>query len=330
VTGKARNGRRKASKWKWKVSKVILKKAKFESLFEEGKLIASPGVILSLHDLRDCIILRKRLIRSYPNDGYIRIIQLGDNTNANLSRRGPIRPSRPFSPATLHFKLALFLRLLPPFALSSAPHSPGPARLGSARACPRSRPRPHSPRETPKGNDAKERDSHEIGVIMPAVFSERRNSPSAASCVPVRLRIRLWAFVLWLLFTLPNVVVTLVLYFRVDEQEERIEGGSKEDLKSASNATLLNDLETVYPCYDNLTVYLPIYEATRFWVEGVALCCVGVAGLCGNALTLAVLTKSKKTKFNKLLVHLSVTDCVLIVFFLLLSSFTVLASEPQW
>ncbi len=33
------------------------------------------------------------------------------------------------------------------------------------------------------------------------------------SCVPVRVKIRLWAFLLWLGFTLPNVIVTLTLYF---------------------------------------------------------------------------------------------------------------------
>ncbi len=78
-------------------------------------------------------------------------------------------------------------------------------------------------------------------------------------------------------------------------------------------------------------MYLPIYESARFWLEGVGLAIVGLLGLCGNGLTLAVLARSRGTKFNRLLVYLSVTDCVLIGFFLLLSYFTVLSSsEPQW
>ncbi len=160
---------------------------------------------------------------------------------------------------------------------------------------------------------------------MPASFRQ--------PCIPVRLKIRLWAFLLWLGFTLPNVIVTLTFYFMPnDEQDGNGDSLSKNvTVIQEPEVEVLEDPSEVYPCYDNYTVYLPIYESTRFWVEGVGLTCVGVLGLCGNALTLAVLANSKGTKFNRLLVYLSVTDCVLIAFFLLLSYFTVLSnSEPQW
>ena len=155
------------------------------------------------------------------------------------------------------------------------------------------------------------------------------------SCVPVRLKIRLWAFLIWLVFTLPNVIVTLTLYFTGDEGGDGDDGDPTSSEKAPTAASSVNDSsrieEEVFRCYDNYTVYLPIYEATRFWVEGVGLACVGLLGLCGNGLTLAVLARSKGTKFNRLLVYLSITDCALILFFLLLSYFTVLSSsEPQW
>ena len=44
------------------------------------------------------------------------------------------------------------------------------------------------------------------------------------------------------------------------------------------------------------------YETARFWIEGVLLIAVGTLGILGNILTLAVLSKSKKTNFNQLLV----------------------------
>ncbi len=196
------------------------------------------------------------------------------------------------------------------------------------------------------------------------VASSSSASASASSCVPVRLKIRLWAFLLWLVFTLPNVIVTLTLYFTNggsgdggagDGGAVNVENASvsaaqhtstedpswaspdvlgydedEDGFDSAAGETEVAD-EEEFRCYDNYTVYLPIYESTRFWVEGVGLACVGLLGLCGNGLTLAVLARSKGTKFNRLLVYLSLTDCALILFFLLLSYFTVLSSnEPQW
>lgn len=55
--------------------------------------------------------------------------------------------------------------------------------------------------------------------------------------------------------------------------------------------------------------------------------CVGTLGICGNLLTLAVLRKSKKTKFNELLIFLSLIDSSLIVFFVLNSVCTVLSQQ---
>ena len=40
--------------------------------------------------------------------------------------------------------------------------------------------------------------------------------------------------------------------------------------------------------------------------------------------------RSKNTNFNRLLIFLSVADIFLIVFFLLMSSSTVLSDPPQW
>ena len=63
-----------------------------------------------------------------------------------------------------------------------------------------------------------------------------------------------------------------------------------------------------YECYENFTIYYPLYESTKFWIEGVLLIIVGILGLLGNFLTLAVLSQSKKSTFHQLLIALSFCD----------------------
>ena len=63
-----------------------------------------------------------------------------------------------------------------------------------------------------------------------------------------------------------------------------------------------------YECYENFTIYYPLYNNAKFWIEGVLLILVGTLGLFGNFLTLAVLSQSKKSTFNQLLIALSICD----------------------
>ena len=63
-----------------------------------------------------------------------------------------------------------------------------------------------------------------------------------------------------------------------------------------------------YECYENFTIYYPLYNNAKFWIEGVLLILVGTLGLFGNLLTLAVLSQSKKSTFNQLLIALSICD----------------------
>jgi hypothetical protein len=67
-----------------------------------------------------------------------------------------------------------------------------------------------------------------------------------------------------------------------------------------------------YACYENFTIYHPVFESAQFWIEGVLLIGVGILGILGNCLTLIVLGKSKKTNFRQLLIVLSVTDTLLV------------------
>ncbi|TRY73942.1 hypothetical protein TCAL_11824 [Tigriopus californicus] len=173
--------------------------------------------------------------------------------------------------------------------------------------------------------------------------------------IPVRLRIKLQALALWVLLSLPSILVTLGLFFSpsssseedteeippehhhqpqpsvssVPESEvDRLPIGAESHL--THEGSLVYEEQEQYTCYENYTEYRPLYDNAQFWIEGILLFFVGLFGILGNVLALAVLRKGKNTKFNQLLVYMSVTDIVLIVFFTLMSSFTVLASEPVW
>lgn len=180
--------------------------------------------------------------------------------------------------------------------------------------------------------------------------------------VPVRLRIKLQALALWILLSLPSILVTLVLFFspspssdeeeqdplehlhhqqQQQEQQDQSPDSSRPQnevdrlpIGAESHLTyeggLVYEKQEQYTCYENYTVYRPLYDNAQFWIEGILLFFVGLFGILGNVLALAVLRKGKNTKFNQLLVYMSVTDIVLIAFFTLMSSFTVLASEPVW
>lgn len=108
----------------------------------------------------------------------------------------------------------------------------------------------------------------------------------------------------------------------------------KNGTKASLGDNVINDSEVVnvtYQCYDNYTVYYPLYESAKFWIEGVLLIGVGILGLLGNCLTLAVLSQSKRSTFNQLLIVMSVSDSLLIVFFILMSACTTVSnSEPDW
>ena len=116
-----------------------------------------------------------------------------------------------------------------------------------------------------------------------------------------------------------------------DEQAKSADDGSA-NVTSTDEENVINDSTNVtFECYDNYTVYYPLYESAKFWIEGVLLIGVGIFGLFGNCLTLAVLSQSKRSTFNQLLIVMSVIDSLLIVFFILMSACTTVTdSEPDW
>ena len=61
---------------------------------------------------------------------------------------------------------------------------------------------------------------------------------------------------IWACLSLPSILVTLVLYFCPesdddDDRESRVAASASDHVFSSSNAS--------YTCYENLTVYHPIY-----------------------------------------------------------------------
>ena len=118
-----------------------------------------------------------------------------------------------------------------------------------------------------------------------------------------------------------------VLLFKFQEWLEDSKNSTKENnhmviTTDADVAKNQESLNVTYDCYGNFTIYYPLYESAKFWIEGVLLIGVGLLGLCGNFLTLAVLGNSKRSTFNQLLIVLSICDSLLIVFFIMMSACT--------
>eukprot|EP00095_Tigriopus_kingsejongensis_P000660 maker-scaffold311_size212931-snap-gene-1.16 protein:Tk00660 transcript:maker-scaffold311_size212931-snap-gene-1.16-mRNA-1 annotation:"hypothetical protein ETSY2_36450" len=66
-------------------------------------------------------------------------------------------------------------------------------------------------------------------------------------------------------------------------------------------------------CYELHSEYNYFLDSSKFWLEGVGICVVGICGLCGNFLTIVVLRKSETNRpFNKLLICLAIADNLLI------------------
>ena len=63
----------------------------------------------------------------------------------------------------------------------------------------------------------------------------------------------------------------------------------------ASNATpSVNRSEET--CYELISDYDGVLEQTHFWIKGVALTTLGVFGLLGNMVTIAILSKSDSNR----------------------------------
>ena len=82
----------------------------------------------------------------------------------------------------------------------------------------------------------------------------------------------------------------------IEETKEIIE---ETDLESLEKDEFIVENNLTFVCYENFTVYFDLYQQARFWIEGVVLIIVGILGLLGNILTLAVLSQSKRSTFNQ-------------------------------
>jgi hypothetical protein len=110
----------------------------------------------------------------------------------------------------------------------------------------------------------------------------------------VRFRVMILALMVWLALSLPSIIMTIVLKNTTHVSTEKETGDNviKEDAAIGADFT----------CYENFTIYYPIFEEAQFWIEGVLLLVVGICGICGNCLTLVVLSKSKNSSFHQVII----------------------------
>nr|XP_040569928.1 FMRFamide receptor-like [Lepeophtheirus salmonis] len=146
------------------------------------------------------------------------------------------------------------------------------------------------------------------------------------SCeLPMRIQMKIHAVILWLVLAIPSLVLTFILYFSSTDLE------SNESFDGSIESSPTHN----YTCYENYTVYIEIWYTAKFWIEGILQFGVGLLGIFGNILTIFVLSKNKKTNFNNLLIYLSLTDLVLIIIFMAMSTSTIAANfhsqaQPPW
>jgi len=143
------------------------------------------------------------------------------------------------------------------------------------------------------------------GRKIPAMANPDTNSGSTLS---VRIKVLLLALFLWLALSLPSIIMTIVLAnssTTTDERENNNNNNNNNDNNDNNNINNNSKTEEVgkeeddFTCYENFTVYHPVFETAQFWIEGVLLIGVGIFGICGNCLTLVVLSKSKNSSFHQ-------------------------------
>ena len=86
-------------------------------------------------------------------------------------------------------------------------------------------------------------------------------------------------------------------------------------------------------CYEKIKDFSNLRNNARFWLEGIAITLLGLVGLAGNFLSIAVLNTYKtNTSFNRLLMSLAVVDSLLIIDMVLEKAVigNFIASEPIW
>ena len=113
----------------------------------------------------------------------------------------------------------------------------------------------------------------------------KKSDSSSAEAFSVRIKVLLLALLLWLGLSLPSITMTMIL------------NGASMDPTNKTDELVKPDED--FSCYENFTVYHPVFVAAQFWIEGVLLIGVGIFGICGNCLTLVVLSKSKNSSFHQ-------------------------------
>ena len=86
-------------------------------------------------------------------------------------------------------------------------------------------------------------------------------------------------------------------------------------------------------CYEKIKDFSDLRNNARFWLEGIAITLLGLVGLAGNFLSIAVLNTYKtNTSFNRLLMSLAVVDSLLIIDMVLEKAVigNFIGSEPIW
>jgi hypothetical protein len=80
-----------------------------------------------------------------------------------------------------------------------------------------------------------------------------------------------------------------------DNKYHNIEAKDHEEMQRAIRCLkkLTEEVENEIDCHELLSEWNPILDGCKFWVEGVAVCVIGVFGLCGNTLAIVALGNNK-------------------------------------
>ena len=103
--------------------------------------------------------------------------------------------------------------------------------------------------------------------------------------------------------------------------------------KTLTKHRLLFLLADTVTCYEKIKDFSNLRNNARFWLEGIAITLLGLVGLAGNFLSIAVLNTYKtNTSFNRLLMSLAVVDSLLIIDMVLEKAVigNFIGSEPIW
>ena len=130
-------------------------------------------------------------------------------------------------------------------------------------------------------------------------------------------------FILWTVFCIPGIIVTLVL---LQTQEHVIDLEDQDYNEEPEN-------QSHFTCHEVKNDWEQSRANSQFGIQGVAILAIGIPGFIGNLLSIVVLLQCKDNRnFHRLLAGLAIVDMLnlldLIVEVAIIGEF--LKEEPEW